>query len=410
MATSEFEAVFGKENVTRHSITSLTTLNKVNIVTIQLFERHLHGITQNDFDYVVIDEFHHAAAKSYRRLIEKTRPNFLLGLTATPFRGDRQNILELCENNTVVNYELRTGIETGVLSPYHYFGCFDDVDYSKIPEKNSKYSIKDLETALIIPERHRAVVEKWSDLADDKTTLAFCCSHKHANLVSQAFNQNGVSAEIYLSTTSKLKRNELIDKLQLGIIKILCVVDVLNEGADFPFIECLLFLRPTESKRIFYQQLGRGLRRYVGKSHCTVIDFIGNFKNAYLIPEYQGLLPFSDEEAFLTFTKARNTKEILNLPIGCEVHFDDRVIDIFAQQVFDPRHATRHNIGGILIYQYIKLARRLKRKPTRVDVDRNFLINVDFYKDVFGSWQEFERIISDDVESVLRDLPSQEPG
>jgi superfamily II DNA or RNA helicase len=94
----------------------------------------------------------------------KTSPSFLLGLTATPFRGGRQNILELCENNTIVNYELRTGIETGVLSPYHYFGCFDDIDYSKIPEKNSRYSMKDLETALIIPERHKAVVEKWREL------------------------------------------------------------------------------------------------------------------------------------------------------------------------------------------------------------------------------------------------------
>lgn len=405
VAISEFEAVFGKENVTHHSKTSLAKLNRVNITTIQLIRRYLNEISQNDFDYVVIDEFHHAAAKSYRQLIEKTSPKFLLGLTATPFRGDRQDIRELCENNTIVNYELRMGIETGVLSPYHYFGCFDNIDYSKIPQQYAKYSIEDLETALIIPERHEAIVRKWRELADGKPTLAFCCSHRHAKLVSQAFKQNGIPSDIYLSTTNRTKREELIANLQLGKIKILCIVDILNEGADFPFVECLLFLRPTESRRIFYQQLGRGLRRYVGKSHCTVIDLIGNFKNAYLIPEYQGLLPFSDEEALKIFSKVRNTKEILNLPIGCEVHFEDRVIDIFAEQAFDPKHATRQNIRGILYYQYLKLAKRLQRKPTRTDVDRNLLLNSDFYKNVFGNWQEFEKLANEGVKSILQDLP-----
>lgn len=404
VAVSEFEAVFEAEVVIKHAKHSLSEINQVNIGTIQLFSRHLDEIATSNFDYVIIDEFHHAAAKSYRRLIEKTAPKFLLGLTATPFRGDRQNILELCDNNEIVNHELRTGIETGILSPYHYYGCFDDVDYSKIPQRYSKYSIQDLEKALIIPERHEAVVKKWRELVEEKPTIAFCCSHKHASWVTEAFSRSGVPAEVYLSTTSTSKRSELIEKLQSGSVQVLCVVDVLNEGADFPFIECILFLRPTESKRIFYQQLGRGLRRYVGKSHCTVIDFIGNFKNAYLIPEYQDLLPFSEDETFLELSKVRDTKDILNLPIGCEVHFDDRVIDIFADQIFDPRHATRHNISKILIHQYIKLARKLKRIPTPKDVDRNLLLDSTFHKNVFGSWQKFESIVAENVDYVLEKL------
>ena len=120
------------------------------------------------------------------------------------------------------------------------------------------------------------------------------------------------------------------------MVLVLCVVDVLNEGADLPFAECLLFLRPTESKRIFYQQLGRGLRKYVGKSHCIVIDFIGNFKNAHKIIEYQGLLPFAEDQDSGTFGSAKTRKEVLNLPLGCEVHFDDKVIEAFANQTFDP--------------------------------------------------------------------------
>lgn len=398
VAQSEFDAVFGCNEVTRHNEgLTLNNPNKVNIVTIQLLWENKDCIDLDKFDYLVVDEFHHAAAKSYRELINKVKPHFLLGLTATPFRGDRQNILELCNNNMLVNFELRMGIENGILSPYHYFGCFDDIDYSNIRHNGFRYDIRDLEKALIIPERDEAIISKWKECADGKPTLAFCCSHRHAHRVSQSFQNNRISAEVYLSTTSASERKRLIRKFQDGNLKVLCVVDVLNEGADIPFLECLLFLRPTESARIFYQQLGRGLRRYVGKSHCMVIDFIGNFKNAYKIVEYQPLLPYAGGETSANFSQLRNAKEIFNLPLGCEVHFDDRVIDTFAYQSLDPARATRHNIGRILIHWYIALVRRLKHRPTRLEVDRNILLHSGFYGSVFGSWKNFEEIVSDEV-------------
>ena len=181
----------------------------------------------------------------------------------------------------------------------------------------------------------------------------------------------------------------------------LCVVDVLNEGADIPFIECLLFLRPTESARIFYQQLGRGLRRYVGKSHCIVVDLIGNFKNAYKILEYQSLFPSNDSETSLDFSKVRKAKEVFNLPLGCEVHFDERVIDVFANQSLDPSRATRHNIGRILIHQYLKFVQRLGHKPSRSEIDHNVLLGRDFYKRVFGSLKSFERLVNDEVQRIV---------
>jgi len=394
VAQSEFEAVFGRGAVTRHTVGyTLHSANTVNIATIQLVSKNLKKIKTDTFDYLIVDEFHHSAAKTYRQLIDRFEPSFLLGLTATPFRGDRQNILQLCNENVLVNFELRTGIEMGVLCPYHYFGCFDDIDYSSIRHRGIRYDIRDLERALIILKRDAAIIEKWKEYAEGKPTLAFCCSHRHAYRVSQAFKDRDIPAEVYLSDTSQFQRRQLIERLQDGDINVLCVVDVLNEGADFPFIECLLFLRPTESKRIFYQQLGRGLRRYVGKSHCVVIDFIGNFQNAYKIVEYQGLLPFVDDETLEGFSRAHNAKDVLNLPLGCEVHFDDRVIDIFAEQTLDPRHATRHNIGRILIYQYRKLASRLGHRPTRREVDRNLLLGTDIYQLVFGSWKKFESLI-----------------
>jgi superfamily II DNA or RNA helicase len=394
IAQAELEAVFGSENVTRHtSRSTLHRLNKINITTIQLLRENLEKVQPNSFDYLIVDEFHHAAAKSYRDLIARAQARFLLGLTATPFRGDRQNIAALCGQNVLIEFELRSGIDLGVLSPYHYFGCFDDIDYTRIQRNGESYDIRDLERALIIPERDEAVIRKWREQAEGRPTMAFCCSHRHAKRVSEAFNEAGIPADYYVSSTTVADRKALAEKFQTGDLKVLCVVDVMNEGVDLPFVECLLFLRPTESKRIFYQQLGRGLRKYVGKSHCVVIDFIGNFKNAYRLVEYQSLLPHITDEPMASSRMIGTSKQILNLPLGCEVHFDDRVIDIFAQQTLDPRHATRHNIGKILVYQYERLAKRLGRNPTRWDVERNLLLGTEVYRIMFGSWPNFERIM-----------------
>jgi len=394
VAQSEFEAVFGELNVKLHSTwAGLSTPHRVNITTIQLISRHLNELSLDAYDYVVVDEFHHAAAPSYRKLLQKTSPRFLLGLTATPFRGDRQDIYQLCSGNVLANFELRDGIDGGVLSPYHYFGCFDDVDYSKISRTNGRYNIRDLERALIIPKRDRAIIQKWKEKTLGKATVAFCCTHEHARRVAKSFTTAGVPAGIYISETSARERQALLDGLANGDVKVLCTVDVFNEGADLPFIECLLFLRPTESKRIFYQQLGRGLRQYSGKTYCTVVDFIGNFHNAYKLVEYQGLLPFEESDLVPDFRHARDRKEILNLPLNCEVHFDERVIKVFTDQSLDPRYATRHNIGRILLYEYDKLRAHLGHKPTKRDVDRYLILSSPFYARVFGSWAAFESLV-----------------
>jgi superfamily II DNA or RNA helicase len=394
VAESEFTAVFGHSDVKRHrNGKSLSSTRRINIATIQLARNNLVAIRNAGYDYIVLDEVHHAAAASYRQLLEVTSPEFILGLTATPFRGDRQDILSICGNNLIANYELRSAIESGVLCPYHYFGCFDNIDYSSIGRANGRYSIRDLERHLTIPERDEAVVAKWKELAEGKPTIAFCCSHAHARRTAEAFRDAGLHAEVYLSTTAELRRRQLLKRLGDGRLTILCAVDVLNEGADIPFTECLLLLRPTESKRIFLQQLGRGLRRYVGKTHCTVIDFIGNFKNASKIPEYHGLLPFEDSEIFGLDGHSRSARELLNLPLGCKVQFDDRVVDVFAREILDLRTANRHNIGRILVLEYEKIARYLGHRPTKIEVDRNSFLDSRFFARVFGSWTNFQRVL-----------------
>jgi hypothetical protein len=194
-----------------------------------------------------------------------------------------------------------------------------------------------------------------------------------------------------LADTPREERRTLRDELACGTVKVLCVVDVLNEGVDLPFVECLLFLRPTESKRVFFQQIGRGLRRYVGKEYCVVVDFIGNFQNAYRAVENLALEPFDPDEPAFEPAGSRSAKEVLNLPLGCIVEFDDKVIDIFGEQTLNPAFATRHNISRILIHQYQKVKRKLGRPPSKAEIDRGCLLDSSLYKMVFGSWEAFER-------------------
>jgi superfamily II DNA or RNA helicase len=392
VAQAELEAVFGTSEVARiASGRDLAENRRARIATVQLLshrrDQHLGAI-----DYLVVDEFHHAAATTYRWLLESVGAAFVLGLTATPFRGDRQDIAALCDHNVLVEFELRAGIETGVLTPYHYFGCFDDIDYSNIRHNGQRYDIKDLEKALVVPERDEAIIRQWRLRADGKPTLAFCATKLHARRFAEALRRSGVAAQPYLDDTPRPERVETLRKLQTGEVKVLTVVDVLNEGADIPFVECLLFLRPTESKRVFHQQLGRGLRQAPGKAYCTVVDFVGNFRNAFRIVEYHDLVPEETGPPAASVDRIFSRKDLLNLPLGCEVTFDERVIDLFAQQATDLRYATRHNIARILLHRYTRLHVRLGREPSRSDVDRSSLLSSDFYVQVFGSWGKFMRV------------------
>ncbi len=401
-ARREFSHVYGANAVYKGWLCDeAVPVPSVHLSTIQSLRRNIEKIKAKQFDYVVVDEFHHAAAQSYRKLISRVEPDFLLGLTATPFRSDKQDVVELCKGNIIVSFELRTGIDNGILVPYHYHGCFDDIDYSSIKHMAYGYTIDDLNKALIIPARDEAIIRKWRSMAEDLPTLAFCCSHEHAKRMAASFNSFGIAAAEYLSETPLEKRANLVEMLQYGDLKVLCAVDVLNEGVDVPFLECLLFLRPTESKRVFFQQLGRGLRRSQGKEKVIVLDFIGNFHNAYRIVEYLGLEP-EETVVFESMGRLRSSKEVINLPLGCQVEFDDRVIDIFASQVLDPRKATCQNIAQILIYLYLRTSKHLGHLASPRETDRLQILHSDFYKKVFGNWDNFQALMrSEPYESAL---------
>lgn len=233
------------------------------------------------FDYVVIDEFHHAAADSYRRILGALAPRFLLGLTATPFRGDNRDLLELCGGNLAYQVGLFEAIGFGWLVPFHYFGVADAVVYSDdLLTARRTYDAAKLTLRFNTVERAELVIDRFRR-HDSRAALGFCVSIDNADFMAKQFRSAGIPAAAVHSSSTSLDRFEAVRMLAQGQLKVLFTVDMFNEGVDIPVVDLVLFLRPTESMTIFLQQLGRGLRLRQHKDYLTVLDFIGNYRNAH---------------------------------------------------------------------------------------------------------------------------------
>jgi superfamily II DNA or RNA helicase len=256
---------------------------RVLFASIQMLAGNLDRFSRDRFDYVVIDEFHHAAARSYRRVIDHFQPDFLIGLTATPNRMDGGDLLALCSDNLVYECPLTEGVARGDLSPFRYFGIADDVDYSPIPWRNGRFDPVALTEAVETQQRAQHALDEWRAKGGGPT-LAFCVTVSHADFMAEFFRRNGVAAVAVHSGPTSAPRTGSIEQLRSGELQVICTVDVFNEGLDVPEVETVLMLRPTESPVVFLQQLGRGLRRSRGKNALSVIDFIGNHRSFLLKP------------------------------------------------------------------------------------------------------------------------------
>jgi len=334
----------------------------VYFATVQTLSRdeHLQVFPSDYFDYVVVDEFHHAAADSYRKVIDHFRPRFLLGMTATPFRMDNKDIFALCEDNVVYEISLKQSIERDLLAPFHYYAVYDPTNYDGVRMANGSYVIEDLERQLSHKERADLILKHYARLAGERT-LAFCASIKHAEYMSGFFAARGVPAAAVHSeqavTGNGLDRATVINELECGRLKAVFAVDMFNEGVDIPSLDTVMFLRPTESCVVFLQQLGRGLRKYPGKSHCTIIDFIGNYKRAHYLPRLlAGENPWADRP-----TASRRAQEY-EFPEGCSVNFDLRVIELFDEL------AARDPLPVRMLDTYWRIKHSLGRRPTRLDI------------------------------------------
>jgi superfamily II DNA or RNA helicase/HKD family nuclease len=334
----------------------------VYFATVQTLSRdeHLQVFPPDYFDYVVVDEFHHAAADSYRKVIDHFRPRFLLGMTATPFRMDNKDIFALCEDNVIYEISLKQSIERDLLAPFRYYAVYDPTNYDEVRMANGSYVIEDLERQLSHKERADLILRNYMRLGGERT-LAFCASISHAEYMAAFFSEHSVPAAAIHSeqacTDHPLDRATAIDELECGRLKVVFAVDMFNEGVDIPSLDTVMFLRPTESFVVFLQQLGRGLRKYPGKSHCTVIDFIGNYRRAHYLPRLlAGENPWADRP-----TAPRRAQEY-EFPEGCSVSFDLRVIELFDEL------AARDPLPVRMLDTYRRIKHSLGRRPTRLDI------------------------------------------
>ena len=312
------------------------------------------------FDYVIIDEFHHAVTDQYRRIVDYFQPQFLLGLTATPERMDGKNIYEICDYNVPYQISLKEAINKGMLVPFHYYGVYDETDYSGLRIVKGRYDERELNQAYIGNERRYDLIYKYYRKYRSLRAIGFCCSRQHAEDMAKEFCQRGIaSAAVYSGENGAYaeERNEAIRKLKNGEIRVIFSVDMFNEGVDIASLDMVMFLRPTESPVVFLQQLGRGLRLYKGKEYLNVLDFIGNYEKAGKAP-----LLLSGEQSFNK--KGSCEYQDLEYPDDCIVDFDMRLIDLFKE--IDKKKLT---LKMQIRQEYYRVKELLDgKRPSRMDL------------------------------------------
>ena len=311
------------------------------------------------FNYIVIDEFHHAINDQYQRIVNYFNPQFLLGLTATPERMDGRNIYEICDYNVPYEISLKEAINKGMLVPFHYYGIFDDTDYSKLHIVRGRYDEKELNETYIGNVHRYELIYKYYCKYGSRQALGFCCSKEHAREMAKEFSSRGIPSVAVFSDASgeyTEKRKVAIQKLKNGEIRVIFSVDMFNEGVDITSVDMVMFLRPTESPIVFLQQLGRGLRKCRGKEFLNVLDFIGNYEKA-------GRVRFLLEGKSSTHGEVYHPSDRLLFPDDCLVDFDMKLIDLFAKM--DRKHLK---LRDQVINEYFRVKEFLGKRPSRLDL------------------------------------------
>ena len=344
----------GTEKSTDRSVifASVATLGRSEYLNERYFSKDY-------FDYIVVDEFHHSVNNQYRRIVEYFKSEFLLGLTATPERMDGKNIYEICDYNVPYEISLKSAINKGMLVPFHYYGIYDDTDYSGIHIVRGKYDEKELNETYIGNVYRHDLIYKYYRKYGSKRALGFCCSREHAEEMAQEFCKRGIpSVAVYSNSNSEYaeERSVAIQKLTDGEIRVIFSVDMFNEGVDIPSVDMVMFLRPTESPIVFLQQLGRGLRKSKGKEYLTVLDFIGNYEKAGSV---RYLLTGSSKLGLGSYDPSDRS----DFPDDCQIDFDMRLIDLFSEM--DKR---RLKLKDKIVNEYFRVKDLLEKAPSRLEL------------------------------------------
>lgn len=302
-----------------HLFISIQTINSQALYDI---------LPENYYDYIIVDEFHHAAAPTYQKLLNRFKPKILLGLTATPERMDGKSILDYFDNRIAAEIRLPEAIDRKLLCPFQYFGVSDTVDLTDLRWVRGGYDKSQLSNLYSL---NRAVAERRADhiirsldkyVADMDAIkgLGFCVSIEHAKFMAEYFNAAGIPSISLVGESTEEERRTAKKRLVDGEIRFIFVVDIYNEGVDIPEVNTILFLRPTESLTIFLQQLGRGLRLSEGKECLTVLDFIGQANRKYNFEEkFQAILANTDHSVQYELKHG-----FISAPKGCYIQLEKK--------------------------------------------------------------------------------------
>ena len=340
------DANFGELLVGNYKADSIEHL----FISIQTFNsQDFTAKTGADFyDYIVVDEFHHAAAPTYQKLLEYYQPHILLGLTATPERMDGKSILDYFGGRVAAEIRLPEAIDRKLLCPFQYFGVTDTADLSSLKWRTGGYDKAELSnlytfSGMVAQRRADLVVNsilKYVTDIDEVKGLGFCVSIEHARFMADYFNTHGIPSIALTGDSSDEERNTAKQRLVSGEIRFIFVVDIYNEGVDIPEVNTVLFLRPTESLTVFLQQLGRGLRLAENKECLTVLDFIGQANKKYNFEE-----KFTALLSNTTHTVSREIKEgFVSAPKGCYIQLEK----IAAKYVLDNISSSYDRTSGLV--------------------------------------------------------------
>ena len=338
-------AIYGEESIVDadYIFAMVQTLNK---------KEHLEKFSKNYFNYIIIDEVHHSGAKTYQSIISYFKPDFLLGMTATPERSDDFDIYRLFNHNIAYEIRLYDALRENLLCPFHYFGVSDiTVDGECI---DNKTSIKNL----TLEQRIDHIIEKsryYGYSGEKLHGLMFVSRVEEANILAEKFNERGIKSIALTGEHGDNTRENAIEKLENGEIEYIITVDIFNEGIDIPCVNQVILLRPTESSIVYIQQLGRGLRKNKNKEFVVVLDFIGNYEKNFLIPT-----AISQNNSF---DKDFMKKFILNgtnmIPGESSISFEEIVKERIFENINKTNFSTKKNIE----HDFNLLEKQLGRTP-----------------------------------------------
>lgn len=362
-AMRTFQNIFGKEtSIGLYSGKHRELEKDFLFSTVQTISKqnHLNQFDKNHFDYIIIDESHRSGADSYQRLVSYFTPKFLLGMTATPERTDGNDIFSIFDHNIAYEIRLNEAMEEDMLSQFHYYGVTDITLNDQVLEETSEFNL------LTSDERINHIINRAEFYGSDNGItrgLAFCSRVEEAKTLSELFNQRGYRTIALSGDNTEEERKDAIDKLESDSISqkidYIFTVDIFNEGVDIPKVNQILMIRPTESAIIFIQQLGRGLRKAEGKGYLTVIDFIGNYKNNYLIPiALYGDTSYNKDSLRRIISQGSRT-----IPGASTINFDE----ITKERIFKSIDTANLRLLADLKRDYKLLKFKLGRVPFMMD-------------------------------------------